>query len=196
MSYYYQYYAGYCLDGKIYPWGPYNANGDIKPILSRSASYASDLHERFRPIQADEISNELRAGFEVKDWHGDPTVPLKILDLEDLPDGDFIKRGYFLIDDVQQYEANGDSYFDGFYNMLTPQIYAAKMSNELKFGPKKPKRDIEGNEFEEHSAGEYYAYPDYESEEYESFIIRIVVELLKNYDMPEGAKYVVLEREG
>lgn len=198
MSYYYNYFAGYKLDGKVYPWGPYNARGELFPIVSRSASFASDLHDSFSPIKEEEISDELRKRFECEDWHGNKSVQVKVLPAKELPSGTFIKSGYFLISDVEAYEKDEDGYFDGFYDMLSPQIYAAKMQKELQFGKNQPKKDIEGNEYTEPNASDYmfYAFPNYDSREYEAFLIRNVIEMLNPYNMPEGVEYVVLETEG
>ena len=38
MSYYYNYYIGYKKDNKIYPLGPYDCNGNLKPVISKSSS--------------------------------------------------------------------------------------------------------------------------------------------------------------
>ena len=43
----------------------------------------------------------------------------------------------------------------------------------------------------------YYAYPDYESKEYEAFMIRNVAEMLRPWsNFPEDAVLVALETEG
>ena len=68
MSYYYSYYIGYRdSSGKIYPYGPYDAFGKLYPVIERSRSYASDLHELFYVIPEDSISNELKNSLGYKD---------------------------------------------------------------------------------------------------------------------------------
>lgn len=199
MSYYYDYYVGYEKDGKIYPWGPFDANGNIRPVISRSSSYASDLHEDFYHIKEEQVSDELRSKFESTDWNGNRVVDVKYLPYADLPSGTFVKSGYYLIKDVQAYEDDEDGYFDGFYDKLSPQIYVAKMENELKFGKNPIQKDEFGNEYSEPNASDYmyYAYPDYNCKEYEVFAIRDAVEMLQSYRMEnEGIKYVILETEG
>lgn len=199
MSYYYNYYAGYEHDNKIYPLGPYNASGRIKPIISKSRSFASELHQSFRPIREEEITDELRKDFECEDWDGKRCVPVKVLPVRDLPKTDFVKTGYFLIKDVEAYEKDEDGDFEGFWDRLSPQVYAAKLEKELKFGQNKPQKDECGNEYTEHNASEYmfYAYPDYDCEEYESFMILSGINMLNDYQgVPEGAKLIVLETEG
>lgn len=59
MSYYYNYYLGYKKDGKFYPMAPYDRKGKLESILWKSRSFASDLHEDFRIIKNEDISDEL-----------------------------------------------------------------------------------------------------------------------------------------
>lgn len=190
MSYYYNYYIGYRKDGKFYPWGPYDAEGNLKPIVSKSASFASDLHESFSLIKKEEVSEELRKNFEYEDWQ----EGVKYCSVDHLPRGSFIKTGYFLIDEVKAYE--GKEWFDGFSDILSPQIYAAKMAHEMTFGKNQPQKDVEGFEYTEPNASDYmyYAYPDYNSKEYEAFVLRECVDALE--DWRNDKEYVILETEG
>lgn len=191
MSYYYNYYIGYRKDGKFYPWGPYNANGELLPAVWKSRSFASDLHKSFCEITDDEVSDELRKEFEYEDWNGNKKVVVKYLAVKDLPKGDIINSGYFLIDDVRLYEKDHDR-FDLFYDKLSPQIYAAKLENQIKFGPNQPQKD------NEHKASDYmfYAFPDYESAEYEAFMLRYYAETLRDCTMPDDVEWCILETEG
>ena len=190
MSYYYNYYIGYKKDNKIYPFAPYDANGKLYSLISDSRSFASDLYEDFYRVEEEQISDELRKNFSYKDYMGNETVKVKYLLLKDLPNGSFIKTGYFLISEVEEYEKSDEAYFS---NVLTPQIYAAKLQNEMMFGKSKNKDEDE----EEHNASEYmyYAYPDYNSKEYDAFLLRSVA---GNFDfgIPDGAELVILEDEG
>lgn len=199
MSYYYNYYIGYKHDGKIYPLGPYDGNGRLQMVVSKSRSFASDLHEEFWFVKEDMVSDELRKEFEHENWKGEKSVDVKYCPINDLPDGSFIKKGYFLISDVIRYEES-DEHEDLFYEKLTPVAYAAKSHNELIFGKPQPEKDIEGNEFEVHSASDYmyYAYPDYNSKEFEAFMIKQVAYSLGEYNrsLPEGYELVALETEG
>lgn len=196
MSYYYKYYIGYKKDGKIYPWGPYTANGDLEPVVNRSRSFASDLHKEFYVVSEDEISEELRKEFEYEDWNGNKRVDVKYLSEDDLPTGSYIRTGYFLIKDVQAYENNEYGYFEDFCDVLSPEIYAAKLQHEMMFGKNQPKNDAEGDEYTEPNASDYmyYAYPDYETKEYESFILKQMIEALRDYT--DDVEFVVLETEG
>lgn len=200
MSYYYNYFIGYELDGKIYPWGPYNAEGRLCSALSRSRSHASDLHYLFFELTTGQISDELKKEFECERWDGKKCIEVKYFPIADLPNGDYIKTGYCLIKDVEEYEKNKDL-FEGFddSNVLSPTIYAVKLTKELKFGPNKPQKDEDGNEYLEPNASDYmfYAYPDYNSEEYEASVLRDFATSLYNYQLiDKGAKMVILETEG
>ncbi len=191
MSYYYNYYIGYKKDNKIYPFGPYDANGKFYSIISKSRSFASNLYEDFYRVKEEQISDELRKIFSYKNYKNEEVVEVKYLPVKDLPKGSFIKTGYFLIDEVERYEKTEET--DEFSTPLTPQIYAAKLQNEVMLGKKKSNDE----ECVEYNASDYmyYAYPDYNSKEYEAFILRNVA---GNFDfsIPEGAELVILEDEG
>ena len=198
MSYYYSYYIGYKKDGKIYPWGPYNAKGKLEPVISRSRSFASSLYENFHLVREKQVSEELRKEFEYEDdWTETKQIDVKYLLEKELPTGSYIKTGYFLIKDVEAYKNNKYN-FEGFFDVVSPEIYAAKLQHEMIFGKNQPKVDVEeGYEYTEPNASDYmyYAYPDYNTEEYESFILRQAIDALRDYSM-ENVEYVVLEIEG
>lgn len=196
MSYYYTYYVGYEQEGKVYPLGPYDRFGKLHDILSRSSSFASNIHYEFAPVKEEEISDELRKQFEYEDWHGKKVVDIKKCNLDELPTGSYIKTGYFLIEDVMEYEKEHNSE-DLFYDTVTPTVYASMVTSEHLFGKPTPKKDVEGNEFEVHSASEYmyYAYPDYNTEEYEAFLMRRAAEVYE-YGIPKDAHIVILLSEG
>lgn len=195
MSTYYTYYIGYKVKDKIFPLGPYNSFGKLKPVLSRSGSFASDIYESFYGVDEKSISDELRAAFEYKDYKGNSAMPrLHYLDIDELPNGDYVKTGYFLKEDVAQYEKDHDL-FNVFYDKLSPTVYAAMVQDELMFGAPKEKKDCEGTPYTPHAASDYmyYAYEDYQSEEYEAHVIRSVAKMLNGYgDVPEDAKLVAL----
>ena len=198
MSYYYSYYIGYKLDGKIYPWGPYDANGKLKPVICRSRSFASELHYDFLNIDKNSISDELIKEFEYNDCLGEARIlNVKYLPENDLPIGSYIKHGYFLIDEVKQYN-NGEDPLDCFSEIITPEVYAAKLHNEITFGKNKPKKDEFGYEYTEPNASDYmyFAYPDYQTEEYESFLLRQMIDSMADNELSKKAEYVVLETEG
>lgn len=198
MSYYYSYYIGYEKDGKIYPLGPYDSFTKIRPVIERSRSFASDLHEHFYNLPKEKASDELFDEFKWEDWKGETQFQMKYLPFKELPSGDYIKKGYFLISDVQRYERGADPFDDGlFYDYLEPTVYASLFQIELKFGKLPLQEDCEGNAYQPHSVSEYmfYAYPDKFSKEYESFILTCAVSCLENY-LLKDSEIVILETEG
>ena len=202
MSYYYNYYLGYIdkIDGLFYPLGPYDNNGKLQCVFYRSRSFASDLHEDFYRIQSDKYSKQLKEEFSYKDYDG--TIhyeEVAYLSKTELPSFDYIKSGYFLIDDVKRYIENNKRLYDLdiFYDYLEPELFAAKQINELSTGIPPVKYDCEGYPLEQHSCSEYmyYAYPDYHSKEYESFLLRTACEMYDDYDFKDK-EIIILETEG
>ena len=144
MSYYYNYYLGYVKDGRVFPLGPFDYSGKFKALLSRSRSFASDLHDRFFRIKDEMISDELRHEFEYKDYKGEIQMQnIHTLMLDELPQGSYIKSGYFLIEDVERYMHTGDP--DSFYDRKEPAVFAAILQNEAVLGAPPTKYDLEGN---------------------------------------------------
>lgn len=197
MSYYYNYYIGYKKDNKIYPLGPYSCDWKINEVLSRSRSFASDLHNDFKNIPSEMISSELRRDFEYEDFNGKKTVDVKYLEIDKMPDDNFIKSGYFLIEDICSYIKDKDTE-DIFYEHLDPEVYTMKLQNELKFGKPKTKYDAEGNPFPNYFCEDYayFAYPDYNCKEYESFIIKQQAYIYEYTNAVKDAEIVILETEG
>ena len=196
MSYYYCYYVGYEKDGLIYPLGPYDAFGKLRPTVCKSRSFASKLHERFKKVPVEKASDELKKEFTYEDWNGEDHFECKYLPLKELPRGSYIKSGYYLTEDVQAY--NREPYdFDGFYDYVDPVVYNAMVNNELRFGRPPMEKDCEGNEYRPRSASDYmyFAYPDWESEEFESQAIRNEADALWNYEIRD-CTLVALETEG
>lgn len=143
------------------------------------------------------MSDQLRKEFTYEDWDGtNRTQRIQWLALGDLPKGDYIRKGYFLIEDVQQYEKDGDDW-DLFYDCLTPEVYAARLATEAKLGPPPARKNEWGEEWQPHSIADYmyYAYADYGSKEYEAFLLRQFADVYE-YSLPDGAEIVVLETEG
>ena len=200
MSYYFNYYVGVIdKEGKIKPYGPYDANGKLHPILCRSRSFASHLYDDFNKIKDEQITDELRKEFEYEDYRGEKTCEVKYLPVKELPNGSYIKSGYFLIDDIKEWENSEDIIdFEGFYNMISPTIYAEKLRYEMQFGKNIPYENEDGIEVCDYNASDYmfYSIPDYSSKEYEADIIRQVCYMLDEYELPKEYKLVVLETEG
>ena len=201
MSWYTTTYVGIQdKDGKIYPFGPYDAWGNLHYIYSHSRSFTSDINEEFYPIKEEMISDELRKEFE---WLNDPEDDclkqyFEYLPYDEIPKGNYIKSGYCLIEQIKNY-LDDAGYFEGFYSVLTPTEYAMRLENELKFGPPKPKKDSYGEEYTEPSMSEYsyFTWPDYNCREWEAYLMRRAIGLLEDYKLKdEGYKYVIIKTEG
>lgn len=194
MSYYYNYFIGYKRDNKFYPWGPYDANHELQYVVCCSRSFASDLYEDFYDIPENSYSEELKKDFDIgKDDENDEYFRIKYLPIKNLPNGDYIKRGYFLIKEVENYLHNHEEEFS---SILSPEVYAAKVQNEIMFGKNKPIKDVDGYEYCEPNASDYmyFAYPNYSCKEYEAFLIKRAWEYLYDYNL--DVEWVVLETEG
>lgn len=194
MSTYYTYYLAYEHEEKIYPLGPYDCFRSLKPIFSRSSSFASDLHDEFWHLPDNMMSEELKKEFQHKNFKGDLVSNVYYRPICELPDGDYIKKGYFLMEDVKKYEEDGDDW-DLFYDTVTPTVYAAMVQQEKMFGAPKEKKDCEGTPYTPHAASDYmyYAYADRHCPEYEAELIRSTADMLNKYtQMPKDATIVAI----
>lgn len=196
MSVEYNYFVGYKKDGKIHILGPYNHNKELCPVLNKSRSFASKLYELFRPVRDDEISEELADEFMEHDSYSNASyLDCRVLAYKDLPSDDFIKSGYVLEKQVMD-SFKEDEYFDGFYDVLSPEEYAVKAEHELKYGWTKPD-DTESEYLSEadcHSAKEYvfFAWPDYSSIEFDAFVIRNAVSNLAGCDIIAADLFIIV----
>ena len=209
MSYYYTYYLGFMdkRTKKVYPLGPYDLHGRYHPVFSRSRSFASDLHERFCPLSCERVSAKLRKVFEYKEYGiGDTVMPsIKYALLDELPNGSFVKRGYFLTEEIEQYlkdyakeeDIDADEYF---HVNIPVELYAERLKNEIALGPPPAKQDCEGELLEQYSVRDFalFVYPDYTSEEYEAHLLRQAAKpyMYSVQELRNGAEVVVLETEG
>ena len=163
MSWYYSYYIGYKKNGKIYPLAPYDCNHNFYPIFEKSRNFSSDLHDYFYKVKKDEISEELKEIFG-DDCFSERLISFLPLNEAKAMSGQWIKTGYCLYDDVQDYFQGYFSINDLKYNMLSPEQFVIKMQKELCSGQ---------SEKEEHSYKDYiyFSFPDFECKEYEIFMI-------------------------
>lgn len=205
MSWYYNYYLGYKKDGKIYPLGLFDGDGKIHNVFSRSRSFASHLWEKFRPIKDDEITDELKKAFpyefEADDDNSCFRAPrMEVLPESELPNSDFVKSGYFLIDDVVQYRESGNDSEGLFYDRLSPEVYAARLPIDMKKSTKPKRRAVsyEEDEGEEHLATDYmyFCYPDYDCVEYESHMIKLAANSYEYAEVLKDAEIVILLTQG
>lgn len=203
MSWYTNFYVCYqTSDGKIYPYGPFDYQGDFKCIHYTSRSFTTDLKEYFEPVSKDQVSQEfIDAVFNIEiDDDYDLSQYWGICPLDALPSGDFIKIGYYLIDDIQKYQED-NSTENLFYDHLDPLTYNMKSQNELKFGKPTETEDEWGNKYIPHSCADYalFSYADYDCKEYEVHKIKtIVYGMYDTYDnsIPKDAKIVIFKTEG
>lgn len=198
MSWYVNYYVGIMdADKKIKPLGPYDSDGDLKCVHSTSRSFTSDLRDYFSTIYPEQYTDELKKHFSYECEEGSEYATFfGYLPFDELPTGEYIKRGYFLNEDIYSYMKDHDTEF---YDALTPEEYSFKLENELKFGKPQPKKDCDGYEYCEHSCADYsyFCYPEYCCKEYEASLFRTIADILINeWDIPDGSKLVVIKTEG
>lgn len=184
MSYYYSYYLGIKKsDGLIYPIGLFDESGKLYPVIERSRRFASDLHNDFCQMSVAMASNKLKEEFASMIADG----AVKYLPISSLKSAEFVKTGYFLISDINQYESTHD-HTRLFEYRLSPTTFAEMLRNNSRY-PVDPKYSAE--DFA------YYAYCDTNSKEYETFLITSAFcsyfhkHYKDNYD-----DYVVIETEG
>ena len=199
MSWYYNYYIGYMdRDGKLWPLGPYDCEGKLRPAMWKSRSFETGLAERFASVQREQASDPFLEQFEYDDWKGEKTLEyVSYLPVKDLPAGSFVKRGYFLREDIAAFEKDENS-GDLFYDFMTPAEYAIAMSDELQFGPPAPKEDDCGELYTPHSIRDYsyYAYPNYSCEEYDASVLRLAAEPYEYTSVTEGKEIVIICTQG
>lgn len=205
-------------NGKFYPFGPFDYKGKLHSVFERSG-YEQELAREFWDLNSAEkrkelISEELfKTLTRYEDEDNDENYDEKrkefydgkgywlwsYLPYEDLPVGDYIKKGYVLIDEIEQCE-NNPEYFEGFYGVISPNVYAKKMENELKFGPPKPTTDDWGEEYTPKSMSEYsyYMWKDYDCVEYGANKIRNALSLMRDwYDLEhDGEDIYILCTQG
>ena len=207
MSYYYNYFLGYQNndDGLFYPLGPYDMNGNLHDVFSRSRSFASNLHERFSMIPTDKFSEPLKKEFTYENCYGEKDLAnVRYLYLEGLPETNYLRKGYFLIEDIKMYEdamRNNEVYgcFDYFYDYIPLEVFPQIMQNEITFGKSVNTSEEDDSVDKKHSCRDYafYIYPDYTSEAYEASMLINAVGMYE-YGVKEldNARVVIMETEG
>lgn len=188
MSYYYNYYLGEERNGKIYPLGLYKKTGIITPGVSRSRSYASDLHRQFLSVPKNRISDELKRAF------GTSLEDLQYLPVSDLPQGDGLVRGFFPIKDVMLYERHHDAYLLRDAPRISPTVYSAMLQIERSGIDKQPDEKDGGWESEPKSAKDYmyYAFLDKQSKEYEANLLLEMLEAVWAYSSDDARQVILL----
>ena len=172
MSTYYNYYLGYEKDNKIYPLGPFDYKRKLLPVLSRSRSFASDLHEYFREISENgklALSDEFKTAL-YSEWNNGSDNSCQYfnnvyyLPIDEMPVEDAIVDGYFLIKDVKAY-LEDNSEWDIFYDRMTPLEYAERLRNELKSDYECPAVETDEKICSNHNTCKDYMYFRYKKKE-------------------------------
>jgi len=185
MSTYYNFYIGYTeKDNKIiHPYGPFNSFNELYPILTKSRSFISDIYHEFIHSDIDELDDTLKEKFTYKSTLNNKIEnTLYYLDINDLPDSDFMKDGYFPIDDIIAYFEEKESEYDEFYysDRISTESYSIQLETAIKSDNKE--------EIERLKKYTYFRYLDRNSIEFDSFLIK------KSFDEYE-IKYL-LEKHG
>lgn len=202
MSWYYTYYFGYIdKDNIVHTAGPYNKDGEIKCIFTRSRSFASDLYRSFNALDEEHMGEDFKKDFTI-DGSFD-SYYYSYLPLKELGDSDYIKKGYALVDDVIAYN-EGDGQYP--IEMMSIEEYAIRIDNELKFGKdprwKRDNSDEDDCEYVEPTKSVrdyvYHVYPDYYSKEYETFLIKEYADSILDWPWngDDDKVYVVICSQG
>ena len=184
MSVYYSFYLGKQDGDKIVPVGPFDESGKLVPCLF-CCGETYGLRDYFIKTDKSILSDRFSNFDEFEDIY--------VCAYNELPNDSFIKSGYYLIDDVERYKDDESLIYWGeiFYDRLSPEAYAAKMTSEIAVGPPSPYKDEFGNEIRPHSVSDYmyFSYIDYASKEYLSHEIKSVLDL---FVVNPGSDYVVI----
>lgn len=193
MSTYYCYYIGYKKGTKVYPLGPFTSFNEFVPVVDKSRSFASPLWRDFSILPEENMSKALKKRFTYGDGDQDQVSKLFYLPLNSLPDEDPIKKGYFLIKDVNEYE-NGQDVWELFGDRLSPEAYSGMVANEEKFGKPKPVVDEFGQTYTPPTASDYmyYSYYDPYSIGSEVSLLRQVARSLITYDTDVREENIVI----
>lgn len=176
MSTYYYFYVGY-IDNKtkkVSPMGPFDDQGKLQEIFYKTGGSVSEMYRLFEHVNYEDIDEKYQEEFSDESWNDENIRKsiLYMLPVDELPDSNFIKSGYYLVKDVEDYLKDDDHCeFDGFYQRIDPILYAEMVKQEVMFGKPKSEKDEDGYDIPVYSASDYmwFSYPDYYGQEYESF---------------------------
>lgn len=198
ISWYFNYYAGYRDNktGILFPIGPFDHNGKIHPIIWRSRSFESELHEMFHSVGIESVSPELKSALwpESEDEDIEKFLYLSYLPVKELPDTKLgVKTGYYLTDEIARYLKYGYSE-DIFYDYMDPTEYSMRLSNELIFS----QDPIQDDDEEKHSVKDYsyFSYVDTLSMDYEVSEIKTGLDIFEFTKIPDDCERVVILNEG
>ena len=164
MSTYYSFYIGYrTKDKKFHAFGPFDKDNKLRPILVKSRSFISDLYQEFYPVRIEDMDEFVEIMFTHSSIYGNTdglVTDLKWLPVSDLPGTDFMKTGYFLTEEIMDYILTKEPCFSEHYEMIEYSILleAAVKNNNTE-------------EIERLKKYSFFSYPDYDSAEFESYIL-------------------------
>lgn len=192
MSRDYYYYLAYrTKDNKIIPFDLKTLDGRYRPIYHHCSSN-DPIYEYFKDFRpTDDIDPTFERQMipdEDEDWVGYHSNGIAWTYPELLTDELPIKSGYFLIDDVLEYQTN-KYYTDGmFESMISPEVYAQLVSRQLEFGY------IEEENYYSKNASDYmyFSAVDYECHDYVGYHLRIIADRLHDYDDKEDGREVII----
>lgn len=173
MSTYYSFYIGYrTKEKKFHAFGPYDKFNNLHPALCLSRSFVSDLYEDFYRIDIKDMDDFLKGKFVYKVYQEELVSYLYYLPVDKLPDTDYMKRGYYPVDEIVEYLEDSDHWDYYFSERYTETEYSIKLSTAIK------NNDTE--ELERLKKFNYFSYPDYNCKEYDSSILHKFI----NYNGP------------
>ncbi len=193
MSKYYNYYIGYVdsESNKICPLGPFDSKGKYCSVLVRSRSFASDMWRDFNKCSDEDVSKELAESLNITSISEGYDV--RYCKIADLPEGSYIKEGYYPARLVLQYKDTGE-YEDLAYYCIPCEVYAA-LSNNANAGiqPQDPSVIPEDLTIGDYM---YFAYEDRHCPEYEAMLLRSMTSvLIDNWfgeDIPSNLVAIVI----
>lgn len=161
MSTYYYFYLGYrTLDNKVHLLGPCDKFGKFHPMLERSRSFIGNVPYNFYHIDESEMDDEVKIKFGYESYNKTISYNISYLPTNELPSTDFIKSGYFNVDEVLKNLNESEKYFEEYYNFneYSLKLQSAVISNDTE----------EINRLKKFI---FYSYPDYSSDEYVYFLL-------------------------
>jgi hypothetical protein len=167
-------------------WAGVKSNTDeyvLRPrsILWRSGSFIDrDFTNCFWGVRKEDCDEEMQKAFTFTNWEDKEEFDdnLGIMDLSELRaiDSEYIKRGYFLVQDVSKYEEDPSSIDneDLFWDKVSPTVYTNMCLKQIKTHQEK---DDAGIEYTVHGYEDYmyYAYPDYDGKEYLVHLLQVIL---------------------
>ena len=193
------YYLGYRKDNKIYPLGPFTSDGEYHHVLYRCRE--SHLLNYFRHVSDAETFDKsfydkcfVEKGIDI-DYNSINSLCLSIVDYKNLPQKYiYIKQGYYLRDDIKEFEDTGDAYClcDG----LTLPEYTRKLEVELKQVNNTILLSPTIDDKYTCADYSYYMYENKDCEEYELAQIHKALNMLgiEDYDLSyNGCDIVVIQ---